>query len=561
MSAEPLRVVLCWHMHQPEYRNPLDGKFLAPWTYLHAIKDYADMAAHLEQAPEGVKAVVNFPPVLLEQLAEYANRIGAHLGNGAELGDTLLSALARPQLPDERAQRQALLERCLHAQETHMIGRFPAYARLADMTRRALETEPGPDYLSDRHLADLLVWYHLAWMGETVRRGDQRIRKLIDKGCEYTAEDRRELVSVIGDIMANLLSRYGELARAGRAELSTSPYTHPILPLLLDFASAREPRPDLPLPDVPGYPGGEQRATWQLEQARASFEAHFGIQPTGCWPSEGGVSARTLELIGEQGFAWTASGQAVLDNSLDNDQLDSNALHRPYRNGDNGPLCFFRDDELSDLIGFTYKDWHADDAVGHFIARLESIAEDGDAGRVVAVVLDGENPWEHYPHNGYHFVPALYRALLQNDRLSLTTFAECAENDALPVATLPGIVAGSWVYGNLDTWIGDPDKNRAWELLCEAKAAYDRKLPNITDPSRRAELERQLAVCEGSDWFWWFGDYNPADVVAEFDQLYRLQLEALYRMLDEPVPDHLGRPISHGHGHPELGGTMRRGHE
>ncbi|MCH8503518.1 MAG: glycoside hydrolase, partial [Ectothiorhodospiraceae bacterium] len=214
MSAEPLRVVLCWHMHQPEYRSPLEGEFLAPWTYLHAIKDYADMAAHLEQAPEGVKAVLNFPPVLLEQLAEYAKRIGAHLGNGAELGDKLLSALARPQLPDERAQRHALLERCLHAQETHMIGRFPAYARLADMTRRALETDPGPDYLSDRHLADLLVWYHLAWMGETVRRGDQRIRKLIDKECEYTAEDRSELVSVIRDIMAGLLPRYGELARA-----------------------------------------------------------------------------------------------------------------------------------------------------------------------------------------------------------------------------------------------------------------------------------------------------------------------------------------------------------
>ncbi len=561
MSAEPLNVVLCWHMHQPEYRSPLDGRFLAPWTYLHALKDYADMAAHLEQAPEGVRAVVNFPPVLLEQLAEYAVRIAAHLDTGGDLGDSLLSALANPDLPEARADRRALLERCLHAQQTHMIDRFPAYARLTAMTRTALETESGPDYLTDRHLADLLVWYHLAWMGETRRRGDQRIRCLIDKEQEYTPEDRRQLLVVMGDIMGGLLSRYGELARAGRAELSTSPYTHPILPLLLDFNAAREPRPELPLPAAPVYPGGEERARWQLEQARAAFEAHFGIPPAGCWPSEGGVSAPTLTLIGDQGFTWAASSQAVLHNSLNDGEADGNAVYCPYRNGDAGPLCFFRDDELSDLIAFVYKDWHADDAVGDFVHRLEGIAADGGAGQVVAVILDGENPWEHYPHNGFHFVPALYRALVQHDGLRLTTFSECAENDALPVATLPGIVAGSWVYGNLDTWIGNPDKNRAWDLLCEAKTVFDRKLPEITDAARRAQLERQLAVCEGSDWFWWFGDYNPATVVAEFDHLFRQHLEALYRMLDEPVPDHLGRPISHGHGHPELGGTMRRGHE
>lgn len=562
MSVEPLRVVLCWHMHQPEYRNPLDGRFLAPWTYLHAIKDYVDMAAHVEQAPDGVRAVVNFPPVLLEQLVDYAGRVRACLESGTDPGDELLAALAGAALPEDREQRRALLERCLHAEETHMIGRFAPYARLADMARRALETETGPDYLSDRHLIDLLVWYHLAWLGETVRRGNPEVRGLLEKAADFSLEDRRALTMVIAGLVEGVPGRYAELARLGRVELSASPYTHPMLPLLLDFASAREPRPDLPLPDAPAYPGGAQRAVWQLRQARAFFKTLFDTEPVGCWPSEGGISARTVELIGEQGYQWAASGQTVLRNSLDGQiQPDSNTLHRPYRLGDSGPACFFRDDELSDLIGFTYKDWHADDAVADFVSRLDRIATQGEPGRVVAVILDGENPWEHYPDNGHHFVPALYRALVQSGVLRLTTFSECLADSSVPVASLPRIVAGSWVYGTLDTWIGSPDKNRAWDLLCEAKTAWDKKLPDITDESRRAELERQLAVCEGSDWFWWFGDYNPADVVAEFDRLYRLQLESLYRMLDEPVPAALSNAISQGHGHPELGGTMRRGQE
>ena len=559
MSAEALRVVLCWHMHQPEYRDPSSGEYQAPWTYLHAIKDYVDMAVHLETAPAGVKAVVNFPPVLLDQIADYADRIHAHLHDGSDIGDPLLDALSAPGMPTASGIRRSLLERCLQAHEHHMIARFPQYQHLVMMTREALEAGPGPDYLSDRHLEDLLTWYHLAWLGETVHRRDGRVKALVERGQGYGREERQALVAIIGELMAGLLDRYRTLATSGRVELSVSPRFHAMLPLLLDFDCAREAEPDLRLPAIERYPGGEARAAWQLTQARVCAREHLGLEPAGCWPSEGGVSAAALELIGKHGFAWAASGQAVLRNSLGDGEPDSNVLHRPYRLAPDGPVCFFRDDELSDRIGFVYKDWHGDDAVADFVSRLESLAAEGEPGRVVAVILDGENPWEHYPHNGIHFVPALYAALAQNHALQLCTFSECVDDASVSVAALPGLVAGSWVYGTLSTWIGDPDKNRAWELLCQAKAACDGILPSIDEPERRTAIEYQLGVCEGSDWFWWFGDYNPSEAVTEFDSLYRLQLNALYGMLGEPPPEDLLREISRGHGHPELGGTMRRG--
>ena len=560
MSDERLRVVLCWHMHQPEYRDPLTGEYQAPWTYLHAIKDYVDMAAHLEDTPDGVQAVVNFPPVLLEQITSYAKRIQDCLERDKNPGDPLLAALAMEQLPETREERRQLFERCLQAHQHLMIERFAPYARLAALTRHALETDIGPDYLTNTHLVDLVTWYHLAWLGETVRRRDKRVRALMDKAQNYDLTDRRTLLTLIGELLSGLLDRYRALVDQGRVELSTTPYTHPMLPLMIDFQSAREARPDTPLPDTAQYPGGEERAMWQLQRARQSFMEHFGYEPAGCWPSEGGVSAATLQLIGQSGFRWAASGQGVLRHSLAETAPDSSQLHRPYRLEDEGPVCFFRDDELADRIGFVYSNWHGDDAVGDFVERLEGIADESDSSRVVPVILDGENPWEYYPDNGVHFVPALYRALLQSNKLHLTTFSQCLD-DGVPVEHLEALVAGSWVYGDFGTWIGDPDKNRAWDLLCDAKSEFDDRYPHINDPAHQALTLRQLAVCEGSDWFWWFGDYNPPDAVAEFDRLYRRHLATLYELLEIPRPPALDTCISLGGGGSEMGGAMRRSHE
>jgi alpha-amylase/alpha-mannosidase (GH57 family) len=175
------------------------------------------------------------------------------------------------------------------------------------------------------------------------------------------------------------------------------------------------------------------------------------------------------------------------------------------------------------------------------------------------VILDGENAWEYYRDNAFHFLGALYEQLAGSDHVDTITFAEATQR--CPPQPLPSLCPGSWVYGSFSTWIGDPDKNRAWDLLVEAKRVYDRVTrARRFDAKRRARLERQLAICEGSDWFWWFGDYNPSDSVSDFDRLYRQQLRNLYEMLGETPPAALAQPISSGGGLAENAGTMRRGH-
>ncbi|CAK0764631.1 hypothetical protein CCP3SC15_3120002 [Gammaproteobacteria bacterium] len=282
-----LPVVLCWHMHQPQYRDPLSGEYILPWTYLHAIKDYVDMAAHLEDCP-GARAVVNFTPLLLEQIEDYRLQISQFLSHGTPIHDPLLAALAGTGLPNHLEERRDLVYACLRANEQRLIGRFRPYAELVEMARLALRRLDGVAYLANQFLTDLVVWYHLAWMGEKVRRQAPGIQRLQQKGARYTAKDRRDLLVIIGDLLEGLLPRYRTLADAGRIELSMTPWGHPILPLLLDLEVAKEAIPEVALGVHPHYPGGEERARWHLEEGLAVFERFLGRRPIGCWPAEGG---------------------------------------------------------------------------------------------------------------------------------------------------------------------------------------------------------------------------------------------------------------------------------
>jgi len=564
-KAPPLKVVICWHMHQPDYRGPDDSEYQLPWVYLHGIKDYTDMVFHLEEHP-GARAVVNFAPVLLEQLADYAQQIQAWLARGRLISDPVLAALAGPGLPLDSSSRKALVEACLRANQEHLINRSDVFAELAELARWMEDHESALDYLNDEFLADLLVWYHLAWMGESVRVNDVRIKSLEKKGRGFTVDDRRRLVEVISEEISALVGRYRRLAEEGRVELSVTPYAHPIVPLLLDMDSAREAMPEAPMPELTAYPGGEARVRWHVRQGLATFEEHFGFRPAGCWPSEGAVSTASLVLLEEEGFRWAASGQQVLANSLrlqaGVEELGAHWNHVPYRVGKGKLTCFFRDDGLSDLIGFTYADWHADDAVGNLVEHLENIAR-ANADKpdtLVSIIMDGENAWEYYPRNGYYFLSALYRRLTEHPDIRLTTFSEYLASRKTAVESLPDLVAGSWVYGNFSTWVGDPDKNRAWDMLGEAKKAFDRVVASGRMTAEAVEAAGlQLARCEGSDWFWWFGDYNPAATVSDFERLFRRQLSHLYRLLGEEPPIHLAQVFARGTGRPAMGGVMRQG--
>jgi len=531
-----LRLVLCWHMHQPDYRHADTGEYRAPWTYLHAIKDYADMAWHLEANPDS-KAVVNFTPVLLMQLQDYVQRIERNLADGTDPGDPLLAELAHSRAGNETNRRRLLLAACIRSNRT-VIDAWPVYRELIETANFALANKNVDTYLNDQFFSDLLTWYHLVWCGESLRRNDPFIQQLLEKRRHYTLEDHRHLLAWIGGTLKQLIPRYRALAQRGQIELSVSPTTHPILPLLLNFASARESRPQLALPVHAQYPGGTARVDWQLRTARAHFETVFGIPPAGCWPSEGAISDATLQALKSAGFSWTASALGVLVNSTANPR-DTEHFHRPYSTP-TGPVCFFRDDGLSDRIGFIYKDWQAVDAVADFVAHLETLdTEPATPGRVVSIIMDGENAWDSYPQNAYEFLNKLYTALTYHPRLKLCTFSECLDDPDIPVRNLEKIAAGSWVYGSLDTWIGATAKNAAWDRLVELKQALDQWMNAPHSDEEISQALNQLAVCEASDWFWWLGSGNAIDAVTEFDSGLREQMAALYRFMRLPVPQQL----------------------
>lgn len=580
MIQPKLLISLYWHMHQPDYRDSLSGEYVLPWTYLHAIKDYSDMAYHLEANPKA-RVSFNFVPILLDQLEDYANQFKTR-----QVKDPILKLLGTNDLwVLSRDERRLIKDSCFKSHHEKMLKPFPDYERLYKMFQ--FLTEDGRDdliYLSGQYLADLLVWYHLAWMGESVRQNSALVQKLMTKGKQFTNEDRIAVFDLIGELITNLIPRYKKLAEKGQIELTSTPHHHPILPLLIDFETTHDAIPNAILPDCKAYPGGSGRAVDHIKGAQISHKRRFGLEPHGMWPSEGAVSKESLLLMGQEGVEWAASGENVLVNSLRKSNPSKalvsrhDYLYKPYRvsKGENEIICFFRDDRLSDKIGFEYSKIHSAEAVGDFVRTLEHIYQtyQREENPVVSVILDGENAWEYYPYNGHYFLTELYQALVDHPNIEMVTPADVLHSIKKPsqspykvyCGNLPEISAGSWVYGTFSTWIGSVDKNRGWDLLCAAKKAYDKviKSSKLTADEKK-KCETQLSVCEGSDWFWWLGDYNAAMSVSSFDQLYRRNLTNLYLLLKMPVPDALSTPISAGNivqaANDANSGTMRRGQE
>ncbi len=596
MANGHLNVVLCWHMHQPWYRDGVNGDYQLPWVYLHAIKDYSDMVAHLERHPN-MRAVVNFAPVLLEQLDDYSHQMSAFLDKGTRMKDALLNSLIGfDPIPNEHAARLKLLQECQRCHAPCMITPHSAFSELLSLSGANHESRVKPAivkdqvsideslpnllHFSDQYFLDVLTWYHLAWLGQSLH-ADARVKRLLEKGQCFDQEDRLALLEVMRDCISGLIERYRVLAERKQIELSMTPYMHPIIPLLNDFGNMRDALPDAPVPNAQMYPMGELRSRWHLEKGFEIFEHYFGMKPQGVWLSEGGVSSDALDLLQDYAIRWTASGEGVWRASchksgMHGDHITSKrALFQPYHlqsqlaelssssdiSSTHNPVAmYFRDDGLSDMIGFKYSGLNADEAVQDFVGHLENIAGflgDTAEEQVVSIILDGENAWEYYPDNGFAFLDQLYAALSSNDAFSMTTYADISTR--LPMECLPVLSAGSWVYGSFSTWIGSEDKNRGWDYLVQAKVAYDGVLESgCLNVEQIKQATQQLAVCEGSDWFWWFGDYNASDSVSDFEQLYRQQLKRLYHCLELAAPDHLDIPLSQGSGTAEHAGTMRR---
>ena len=525
-DINPLKVCILWHMHQPDYRDPVSGQTLLPWTWLHGVKDYAEMLETIVETD--ARVTINLVPSLLEQFERYIH---------GEDRDYCLALLSQSPEKLSDAERRFMVEHFFSVNEEMQILPNRRYRQL--YRQRGVGSQPDSQSFSDQDLLDLQVWFLLAWTGSHLRRKSTIVADLLQQGSFFREEQKQQLLTCCNDELKRVIDFHHQLEESGHIEISVTPYAHPILPLLCNLNTAQEPSPGLPLPAVNfRYP---EDARLQVREGLRTAERIFGKRQRGMWPAEGGVSAEAAGLLYEEGALWAATDEDILARSLDGGLTERSKLYKIYQYN-NLPLLF-RDRELSDLIGFRYAGWETAEAINDLLQRLRRIARQSPGG-TVAIILDGENCWERYPDNGYPFLRDFYSVLQKDPFLEMSTVKNAlAKSQFVPLSRL---AAGSWIRSDFTTWIGHPEENYAWELLQQTRTEI------ITDEVNHAlahpeeplsELVRELLRAEGSDWFWWYGGEHATAQADIFDRLFRRHLEGLYHLKRLPVPARLRQAI------------------
>jgi len=545
-AEQPLYLAIIWHQHQPlYYKDPETGIYAKPWVRMHAQKDYYDMAAILKEYPS-IKATFNLTPSLIAQLED--------LIGGARDRYWVLTEKLASELTDD--DKRYILQRFFDANPDNVVGVHPRYKEL--MAKRGGASEPEIEAAlgsySEQDFRDLQVWFNLAWFDPDVKC-QEPLKSLVDKGRDFSEEDKRVVLDKALDVMKMVLPIHKELQDAGQIEVTMTPFAHPILPLLYDTNLAAVGMPDAPLPKRFSFP---QDAIAHLRLGIERYEKIFGCKPRGMWPAEGSVAQEIVRLVSEAGITWMASGEQVLAKSIGIDSFTRDArevvqeadeLYRPYyvSEGDGRPVgMVFRDLRLSDLIGFEYSSWDGEKAAEDFMGRIrmakDALEEEGAEGpHLMTVLLDGENAWEYYRNDGKAFLHAMYRKLEEADDIVTVTPSEYLE--MFPdQRDIEHLWPGCWFTPDYSTWIGEDEENAAWNLLLKARTVVQNRKKGMDEESYTRAMELIYAA-EGSDWFWWYGaDQAVADEQA-FDQMFRSTLMDIYKTVGMSVPDELYVPI------------------
>jgi len=527
-SGRRANVVFLLHMHQPQYVDPRPdhgrGRAMLPWVRLHGARGYLDVATLLAEYGD-VKLTVNFVPSLVSQLQAVVDGATDEWLRIAELDAW------------NDVERAFAVERFFSLNWDRSVHTRPRYAELLGKRERQ---EP----FSDGDVRDLTVLFNLGWLGFAARAGDREVEALEKKGRGFTREDLTLVVARQRQACARVLPLYRELAARGQVELSASPFYHPIVPLLIDSEHARRSMPHATLPPPFAYPGDAEA---QIVRGADAHARAFGHRPRGMWPPEGSVSPEAVAAYARAGVGWLATDEGNLWRSLamTGEAHERGDLYRVWRHG--GVDVVFRDRELSDKIGFAYAHGDAQAGVADLLARARhaAAASTAPAGEpaLVPIFLDGENPWESYPGLGEPFLRTLFGALSSDPQLGTASVGGHLE--AAPSRrALSQLHSGSWIDSAFHIWIGDPVKNRAWELLGRARARFDRAVAEGATTEQRDAAFEHLLAAEGSDWFWWFGEPFHSMEDALFDALFRAHLAGAYTALGLPPPRELDVPVA-----------------
>lgn len=511
-------------MHQPVYRLKKDGKnlYYMPWVYLHGIREYYDVAKVIDEI-EGIKIVINFVPSLIEQLQDYIND---------DYEDIFLEHFKKNAESLTQKEATFILENFFSINYNSKLRHSKRYLYLLDKRGSPYDIEKKVKRFTTQELRDLQMLFYLYNTSVTAEDEFPLLKELKRKDHMYTEDEKAELLKVHADILKRILPLYSKLEKDGKIEITFTPYAHPISPLLINSKCAEVSNPYTLLPNATWrFPKNAER---QIAQGKAYVSDIFGVEPQGMWPAEGSVSEEFIKMVSRLGIMWTATDEGILEKSLGYALRGGGFPSEIYEVYEySGVKMLFRDRELSDSLGFDLYRLPVDKAVGYFVDKVQKIAENG--GKIVSVILDGENPWENYEDGGVLFLRSLFSGLQKSGFVEFVLGKDLIDYDA---KLLNKLHPGSWIRSDFTTWIGHVEKNRAWEYLVRVKREVEQEV--LENPV----AEKELMYAEGSDWFWWYGDDNPTYYKNMFDFLYRSHLREVYNSLGRSYPGFLDIPIA-----------------
>ena len=536
MNKHKLSLAIYWHMHQPVYE--LEGTYLMPWVRLHAVKDYLDMALILEKFPN-LKLNFNIVPALLDSIIDYAE-------NNCHDIHSELTASDTKSLNDE--EKAFILNNFFSSKYETMIYRSENYKNL--FQKRFAKDVPNIEDFSEDEYSDLMALFNLVWIDPVHFERYPRLKELWEKQRGYTKDDRLEILDIQKQIIREIIPAYRKYIQQGRIELTTSPYYHAILPILIDVkASVKSVMTTEGLPQSLGM---LDDAKLQIRSALDRIEEVFGVRPKGIWPPELCLGPKTLNILAKEGIKWTISDEGVLSNSINFDFIRDfkGNLNDPYhllkvytyQTKESDIDIIFRDRSIPNLINFEYAGINSEMASGDLYDKIKTIQNkllvSPDETHLLTIASDCENCWENYQNDGRDFLENFYSLIVNDETLETVLISDYIDSDKHK-KSLKKIHSGSWIDKTFQYWIGEPEKNKAWALLKKTKDDFEEFAKDNKNNPNLAIAKRELLIAEGSDWFWWYGEPNNSGQDFVFDYMFRERLKNVYLILGLNYPEYL----------------------
>ncbi|MBQ3641120.1 hypothetical protein II906_04235 [bacterium] len=540
-----LSVAFVWHFHQPNYQVQPNGIRLMPWARLHAIKDYLDMLLLLDKFPK-IKLNFSIVPALLDTIEDYAN-------NNAHDIHSKLTVTPVEELSDD--DKIFILNYFFDANYDTLIAPNPRYNEL--YAKRGSQKEININDFSLQEYADIMMLFNLVWFDPIWKDTYPELKAFEKKGKNYTLKDRQILIELNRKIIKQIIPSFKKYQEKGRIEIITSPYNHPIMPILINPKDLKNPSLKYPMPDCKIALMVDLK-----EQIKLSIEKiteTFGKPPKGIWPSEHCVSQKVLDVAANLGFEWVITDESVLSNSIKKefvrdfrgcweDPYDVCSLYNYQTKTGKEINIVFRDSFLPKLISFEYPNRDSEICANDMFERIKSVYDklknSPDEKHLLTIAMDGENSWSAYPKDGAIFLEKVYSLINDDKTIKTVLLSDYVEANKEHSKLLKKVASGSWVNQEFQLWIAEPTKNLAWKYLVQARNEFKEaeKTGELTKEQIKS-IKSELFAAEGSDWFWWYGEPNNSGQDHIFDFLFREHLRNIYLFMNKPIPEYLDTPL------------------